>query len=270
MPEGYIHGFSERERERLFEQARVLAPGVFKDWDLDGVGSLLELGCGVGAELEIIRERWPRVRLTGIDRSAAHLAAGRRRLPRDIDLVEGDATALPFADGSFDRAITIWMLEHVPDPQAVLREALRVLKPGGTLICTEVDNATFRFEPRVEAIAAWWDRFNAFQRAAGGDPFVGPKLAHFAKCAHARAVESVVTHQIDTREQPARRRIWLDYVEDLLLSGAENLIAAGLAAEADRAALRAAFQGLRGRNDFDFTYYAVRMTCIKGEGTQPR
>ncbi|MFM7735076.1 MAG: class I SAM-dependent methyltransferase, partial [Alphaproteobacteria bacterium] len=75
MSEGYIHGFSSEERDRLFAQARVLAPGVFDGWDLAEVGSLLEIGCGVGAELEIIAERWPGVRLVGIDRAASSLEA---------------------------------------------------------------------------------------------------------------------------------------------------------------------------------------------------
>jgi ubiquinone/menaquinone biosynthesis C-methylase UbiE len=263
MDSGYIHGFSDTEQERLFRQARVLAPGVFKDWDLGEAASLLEIGCGVGAELQLIRERWPHLALTGLDRSDSHLAAGRARLPADIALVRGDATAMPFPDATFDRVITIWMLEHVRDPAAVLREALRVLRPGGTIICTEVDNDTFRFNPRVDAIAHWWDAFNRFQREAGGDPFIGPKLPDLARAAGADQVESVVTHQIDSREQPARRRIWLDYIEELLLSGADNLVGAGMATAGDVDVLRAEFERLRSRNDFDFTYYAVRMSCTR-------
>ena len=261
MNERYIHGFSEQEQARLFAQARILAPGVFGGWDLSCVSNLLEIGCGVGAELEIIRERWPHVQLTGLDRSEEHLAAGRSRLPPNIELVEGDATALPFPDASFDRVITIWMLEHVPDPGTVIREALRVLKPGGKLICTEVDNDTFRFDPPSAIIASWWGRFNQFQRDAGGDPWIGPKLAELAQRAGARDVEAVVTHQIDTLQQPGRRRIWLDYIEDLLLSGAESLERAGLVSAGERAGLRSEFERLRQDERVNFTYFATRLTC---------
>ena len=95
----------------------------------------------------------------------------------------------------------------------------------------------------------------------GGDPFIGPKLEDIARRAGARDVAVEVTHQIDTHEQPGRRAIWLDYIEDLLLSGADTLERAGFAAPGDRDALRAEFGRLRNVKDQHFTYYAHRLTC---------
>ncbi|HEY8241524.1 MAG TPA: methyltransferase domain-containing protein [Kiritimatiellia bacterium] len=261
MADGYIHGFSESEQRRLFEQAAVLAPGVFKDWDLSGARDLLEIGCGVGAELELIRARWPHLKLTGLDRSPSHLAAGRAKLPADIGLVEGDATAMPFAGGSFDRVITIWMLEHVPDPGAVIRETMRVLRPGGQLICTEVNNDTLRFDPPVEAIARWWSAFNRFQQDAGGDPYIGKKLVGICLRAGARDIRAEPAPILDSRREPERKRIWLDYLQELFLSGEQNLLAEGYATAEDRAALLAAFARLRDDAGTHFTYFATRLTC---------
>lgn len=263
MSDGYIHGFSDGERRRLVAQARTLAPGVFDGWDLSGARSLLELGCGVGAELEIIAERWPAVRLVGIDRSASHLAAARARLPGAIGLVKADATALPFVDRGFDRVVTIWMLEHVADPVAALREALRMLAPDGTLACLEVDNASFRIDPPLPALARWWERFNRAQQAGGGDPFVGPKLAGFAEQAGARRIETSVARMIDSRGDPGRRSAWIDYLEHLLLSGADLLVRAGEADERDRADLRDAFRDLHRRPEVEFRYFATRMNCTR-------
>lgn len=261
MSEGYIHGFSADERDRLVAQARTLAPWVFEGWDLSDVRSLLEIGCGVGAELEIIASRWPAVRLVGIDHAASSLAAARERLPDSIDLLRADATALPFRDRCFDRVATIWMLEHVADPVPVLREALRVLAPGGFVECIEVDNASFRIDPPIPAIARWFERFNRAQLAGGGDPFVGPKLAACAERAGARRVESAVVRVIDSRAQPGRRAGWIDYVESLLLSGAGALVRAGEAGDRDADDLVRAFAELRARPRVDLSYFATRMRC---------
>lgn len=261
MSEGYIHGFSSEERDRLFAQARVLAPGVFDGWDLAGVGSLLEIGCGVGAELEIIAERWPGVRLVGIDRAASSLEAARDRLPDPIGLVRGDASALPFRAGSFDRVVTIWMLEHTADPVPVLREALRVVAPGGFVECLEVDNASFRLDPPLPPITRWFERFNRAQQAGGGDPFVGPKLAGCAERAGARRVEATVARMIDSRARPGRRATWIDYLESLLLSGADMLVRAGEATRGDADELAAAFRELHERPEIEFRYFATRMRC---------
>ncbi|MSX00728.1 MAG: SAM-dependent methyltransferase, partial [Actinobacteria bacterium] len=56
---GYIHGFGEEESRRLWEQAGILAPMVFSELPLPRHGSLLEIGCGVGAQLNQIALRCP-------------------------------------------------------------------------------------------------------------------------------------------------------------------------------------------------------------------
>lgn len=261
MSEGYIHGFSASERDRLVAQARTLESGVFDGWDLGGSGSLLEIGCGVGAELEIVAERWPEVRLFGIDHAASSLAAAHERLGAGVGLVRADAAALPFADGSFDRAVTIWMLEHVPDPVPVLREALRVVARGGLVECLEVDNASFRLDPPIPVIGRWFDRFNRVQQAGGGDPFVGPKLAGCAERAGARRVEAKVARMIDSRAHPEKRETWIGYLESLLLSGAETLVRSGEASADDADDLSRGFAELRARPEVEFRYFATRMRC---------
>jgi SAM-dependent methyltransferase len=268
MNQDYIHGFSVAEQRRLIEQADILAPRVFAGVDYAGVGSLLEIGCGVGAELKQIARRWPGVHLTGVDLSGPHLRAATRLLASELAgctaaLVRGDALGLPFADRSFDRVITIWMLEHVPDPSAVLREALRVLRDDGLLVCTEVDNASFRFDPPQPVIANWWELFNRLQMRHG-DPFVGSRLAEIAAFLGARGIRVEPVPVISSPGEPARRLQQLDYLRDLLLSGAQTMLRRGLVEHSDCAALRLAFEAVRARPGIEFGYSAVRLSCGRG------
>lgn len=266
MAQPYIHGFSTAEQRRLIDQAQVLAPRVFEGIELADASHLLEIGCGVGAELAILAEGWPHLRLTGVDRSGSQISAARRLLtgsPKtaNINLVQADALHLPFPDAGFDRVITIWMLEHVAEVRPVMDEALRVTQPEGKIICTEVDNATLRFDPPDPVIEDWWQCFNRYQQATGGDPFVGSKLDATARALGCKEIETQGVAVIDSLRDAERRTLLVDYLRDLLLSGAGNLIAQGYATETHRRALQAAFARVRANPAIAFRYHAVRLTC---------
>src|SRR5207302_7345283 len=79
----------------------------------------------------------------GIDASSSMLMIARRRSPgpgaAPVELAEGDATALPFPDASFDAAVSTQVYEYVADMPAALAEARRVLAPGGRLLVLDTD-----------------------------------------------------------------------------------------------------------------------------------
>ncbi len=90
---------------------------------------VLDLGCGRGGLVELI---WRDVRLgAGIDPDLASLAEHRAV---GMPVVRGLGERLPFVDGSFDLVVCLWVLEHLKEPAATLREVRRVLKPGGHLV----------------------------------------------------------------------------------------------------------------------------------------
>jgi len=248
------------------EQAKVLAPNVFSDIDFSHACEALEIGCGVGAELKIMCERWPRLRFTGLDWNETHLFAAKDVLSNElatghVRVVRADAGSMPFQDGSFDLAVTIWMLEHAHDPEKILGEALRVLKPGGFLVCTEVDNSSFGFDPANAVIEAWWDRFNEYQKSAGGDPFVGRELYALANRTQYQNILTRVLPIVSSRNEPQRRRVLLDYLQDLLLSGSENMIRNGIVDAGQRERLVAEFDQMQRDTGIQFQYNAIRLVC---------
>jgi len=90
--------------------------------------SILDVGSGTGHALEYLRRSLPGVHAVGVEPVRALREVGHSKgIPSD-QLVEGDATALDFADGSFDVVSSFAVLHHVPEPQKVVGEMLRVAR----------------------------------------------------------------------------------------------------------------------------------------------
>jgi ubiquinone/menaquinone biosynthesis C-methylase UbiE len=117
-------------------------------------GRTIDLGAGTGINIELFPERVSELVLAEPDphmlkQLRAKLAASRV----DASAIEARAENLPFEDGSFDTAVFTLVLCTVPDPEAALAEAARVLKPGGKLLFVEHVRA------EGPSLARWQDRF---------------------------------------------------------------------------------------------------------------
>jgi demethylmenaquinone methyltransferase/2-methoxy-6-polyprenyl-1,4-benzoquinol methylase len=145
--------------------SRLLSLGQDPRWrrflvarlDLGPDAQVLDVATGTGAvALELVRQHGCSV--VGVDRSADMLAVARARvavrgLASRIELHEGRAEALPFADASFDALTVTYLLRYVDDPAATLRELARVVRPGGTVAMLEFG------VPPAEAVRALWELY---------------------------------------------------------------------------------------------------------------
>lgn len=122
--------------------APVIAPAAVALLDrLDGVveadATLVDIGSGTGTVAVAALRRWPGIRVIGVDPASRLLewaeADARQAGVADRLTVEiGEAAALPLADASVDVATSTFVLQLIPDRRAGVREAYRVLRPGGT------------------------------------------------------------------------------------------------------------------------------------------
>lgn len=109
---------------------------------------VLEVGVGSGVVArDLAALVGPRGHVTGVDKSRVLMAAARRGareagLAGRMDFRLGDAAALPFRSGRFDAALAVTVLLHVARPQAMLRELVRVIRPGGVVGLQDQDFGT--------------------------------------------------------------------------------------------------------------------------------
>jgi SAM-dependent methyltransferase len=126
------HWLCRSARWRKTVQQRV--PWVMSSADLGH--NVLELGPGPGLTTDLLRLAAQRITAIEVDTKLAESLRARLR-GSNVEVVTGDATAMPFADGQFSGGVSFTMLHHVPSPELqdkLLREVWRVVRPGGVFV----------------------------------------------------------------------------------------------------------------------------------------
>lgn len=147
---------------------------------------LLDIGCGTGtAELGLGRLSISQVQLVGVDQRLSRVLDAREQTADHnirAHFSVADASALPFADASFDSTFCVAVLQHVASARSAVAEFARVTRPGGRVLVVEPDNAARYWYSSSDSGRRAFELgtrfFNALGEASGevGDPAIGPRL----------------------------------------------------------------------------------------------
>lgn len=180
----YALGSDPAERDRLRRQSEELRAQSSALLDHTGIGegwAAIDLGCGPSGILELLAARVGSAgRVVGLDFNPDNVALAKqlayeRRLS-NVDVVQGDARHTGLPGSSFDLAHCRTLLINVPEPEGVVAEMARLVRPGGWVAASEPDIPMTVCYPRLEA----WDRMAQLFRQSvtsdGADEAIGRRL----------------------------------------------------------------------------------------------
>jgi len=180
MGDGYVHGYHARERERLLDQAGTLVDLLHSDTAYPAGSTVLEVGCGTGAQTVTLARNSPGARITSVDVSAASLEEAKARAEAagltNVEFRQGDLFALPFGPEAFDHVFVCFVLEHLSRPLEALIALRGLLRPGGTITVIEGDHGSAYFHPDSGAARDAIRCQVELQRMAGGNAMIGRQV----------------------------------------------------------------------------------------------
>jgi SAM-dependent methyltransferase len=217
----YLLGYRRAEQERLERQALELAPE--SSWLFDQLGiqqgsRVVEMGCGPRGCLDLLSERVGADGMViGIERSAEQVERARKFI-MDSKLINtevlcADAGETGFPGASFDLATARLVLVNVPKPDLIVKEMVRLVRPGGVIALHEADSTTQRYDPPLPAQTRLLQILNTYAEINGIDRAIAPKVPRMLR-------EAGV---VDIRVNPlvhiypaghSRRNLLLEFVEN--------------------------------------------------------
>jgi len=206
----YVLATGQAAANRLRILHDVYGPGarrVLIDAGIKPGMRVADLGCGVGMTTALLAELvGPTGEVVGVDLSAAQLAQAQELMPSEfsnVKFVEASATDTGLPYGSFDLVYSRFLLIHLVEPVAALREMHRLLKPGGILVCEDGDLTTAGSEPTT-ALNMFADLFGRLGPKWGVDYTLGRRLFQLVSAENFSDVEITYNQPVVARGEQKR------------------------------------------------------------------
>ncbi|KAA0018454.1 class I SAM-dependent methyltransferase [Antrihabitans cavernicola] len=202
MEEGYAPGFGADAIAMLSARDAADRAGFLID-SLDGSRNyrIVDLGCGPGAMTVGLGQALPTSQVLGIDSDRSQvtdaLQAAQQLGITNVDFRAASAYDLPLAEHTVDVVFAHALFGHLSEPKLALAEAMRILRPGGTLAVSTSDWSRAKFRPKTVNVDAAMRGHYILRQRAGGDPFAGRRIADHVQHAGFTAVTSKVAHRAD-------------------------------------------------------------------------
>ena len=188
----YVHGYSEREAERLHDQAHSVRELLHYDTIYPAGSKVLEAGCGVGAQTVTLAGSSPDTQFVSIDISADSLEKARALLEGErlsnVQFHRADIFDLPFEEETFDHVFVCYVLEHLRHPVGALAALRKVLKKEGSITVIEGDHGSCYFHPETDEAIRAWNCLIRVQERLGGNSLIGRQVFPLLKEAGFRDV----------------------------------------------------------------------------------
>ncbi len=208
----YIHGTSENEQERLKKLNNMTNESFINFLNINESNKICDFGCGLGNLLIDINNKYPNAELTGIEildeqyNEALHACKEKE----NITIKKESVLKNTLPDNFFDITYCRYLLEHVNSPVEVVKEMLRVTKPGGKIYCQENDMYNVIFYPEIKGFNKLLKMFCNLQIKKGGDPYIGRKLFDIFKKASCINLELSYAPELYTESNISEFKLWLE------------------------------------------------------------
>lgn len=183
----YVHGYSGREQTRLRDQADTLTELLHGDTKYPPGSTVLEAGCGVGAQTAILARNNPGTQFLSIDISDASLEKAKETAfalgIMNVKFEKKDIYNPNFEAESFDHIFVCFVLEHLIRPLDALVGLKNMLKPGGSITVIEGDHGSTYFCPDSSAAKKTIRCLIDIQAALGGNALIGRRMYPLLKAA---------------------------------------------------------------------------------------
>jgi ubiquinone/menaquinone biosynthesis C-methylase UbiE len=190
--DGYVHGYSVRETQRLADQAETLTELLHYDTRYPANSRILEVGCSVGAQTIILARNSPQAHFLSIDISEDSVRQTEKLIIEkniaNVQVQQADVFDLPFGKDSFDHIFVCFLLEHLDGPLEALKQLKKVLKSPGSITVIEGDHGSAYFYPDSSEAKVAIQCLIDLQAKAGGNSLIGRQLYPLLKEAGFRNV----------------------------------------------------------------------------------